>query len=53
VVLHVGALKEQSPELQETYRALARLSARVLAKNSDAMLKDLNRVLGKSRRKSK
>jgi predicted short-subunit dehydrogenase-like oxidoreductase (DUF2520 family) len=53
VALHVGALRKQSPELQETYRALARLSARVLAENPEAMLKDLNRVLGKSRRKSK
>ena len=53
VALHAKALRTQSPELQETYQALARLSARVLSKKYGATLKDLNRVLGKSRRKSK
>jgi predicted short-subunit dehydrogenase-like oxidoreductase (DUF2520 family) len=52
VALHAKALRNQSLELQETYRALARLSARVLAERPDAMIKDLNRVLGKPRRKS-
>jgi predicted short-subunit dehydrogenase-like oxidoreductase (DUF2520 family) len=53
VALHVKALRAQSPELQETYQALARLSARLLSKKYKATLRDLNRVLGKSRRKSK
>ena len=53
VELHVKALRAQSPELQETYQALARLSARLLSKKYKTTLRDLNRVLGKSRRKSK
>lgn len=50
VAMHVKALRSQSPELQETYQSLARLSARVLSKKYKITLKDLNRVLGKSRR---
>jgi predicted short-subunit dehydrogenase-like oxidoreductase (DUF2520 family) len=53
VAMHVKALRTQSPELQETYQSLARLSACVLSKKHKQTLKDLNRVLGKSRRKSK
>jgi predicted short-subunit dehydrogenase-like oxidoreductase (DUF2520 family) len=50
VALHANALRRQSPELQETYQALARLSARVLSKKYATTLKDVNRALGKSRR---
>jgi predicted short-subunit dehydrogenase-like oxidoreductase (DUF2520 family) len=50
VALHAKALQRQSPELQETYQALARLSARVLSKKYATTLKDVNRALGKSRR---
>jgi predicted short-subunit dehydrogenase-like oxidoreductase (DUF2520 family) len=53
VAMHVKALRNQPPELQETYQSLARLSARVLSKKQKQTLKDLNHVLGKSRRKSK
>ena len=53
IALHAKALKNPPPELQETYAALARLSARVLAKNRQATLKSLNRALGKSRRSTK
>jgi len=53
VAMHAKALRSQPAELQETYRALAKLSARVLSKNRSATLQNLNRVLGKSRRKSK
>jgi predicted short-subunit dehydrogenase-like oxidoreductase (DUF2520 family) len=53
VALHTKALRMQSAELQETYQALARLSARVLSKKYKSTIQDLNRALGKSRRKSK
>jgi predicted short-subunit dehydrogenase-like oxidoreductase (DUF2520 family) len=53
VAMHVKALRNQPPELQETYQSLARLSARVLSKKQKQTLRDLNHVLGKSRRKSK
>lgn len=53
VAINVKSLRVQPPELQETYQALARLSARVLSKKYKTTLKDLNRVLGKPRRKSK
>lgn len=51
VAMHVKALRSQSSELRETYQALARLSARVLSKKHSVTLRDLNQVLGKSRRK--
>jgi predicted short-subunit dehydrogenase-like oxidoreductase (DUF2520 family) len=53
VAMNVKSLRAQPPELQETYQALARLSARVLSKKYKTTVKDLNRVLGKPRRKSK
>jgi predicted short-subunit dehydrogenase-like oxidoreductase (DUF2520 family) len=53
VAMHVKALRAQPLELQETYQALARLSARLLSRKRKKTLKDLNRALGKSRRKLK
>jgi len=53
IALHAASLRSQPAELQEAYRGLARLSARVLSKNHPVTLRELNRVLGKSRRKSK
>ena len=50
VAMHAKGLRTQSPELQETYHALARLSARVLSKKYDLTLKALNQALVKSRR---
>ena len=52
IALHAASLRSQPAELQEAYRGLARLSARVLSKNHPVTLRELNRVLGKSRRKS-
>jgi len=53
IALHAAALRKHPNELQEAYRGLARLSARLLSKSHRATLRNLNRVLGKSRRKSK
>jgi predicted short-subunit dehydrogenase-like oxidoreductase (DUF2520 family) len=53
IALHAAALRSQPAELQEAYRGLARLSARVLSKKQLTTLQNLNRVLGKPRRKSK
>jgi predicted short-subunit dehydrogenase-like oxidoreductase (DUF2520 family) len=53
IALHAAALRSQPAELQEAYRGLARLSARVLSKKKINTLQNLNRVLGKPRRKSK
>lgn len=53
VGLHAKALRAQPKELQETYAALARLSARVLAKKYRPTLGHLNRALAQPRRKSK
>src|ERR1700722_6310325 len=52
IALHAASLRSQPAELQEAYRGLARLSARVLSKNHPVTLRELNRVLGKPRRKS-
>jgi predicted short-subunit dehydrogenase-like oxidoreductase (DUF2520 family) len=53
VALHAKALSSQPEELQQAYAALARLSARVLAKHYRPTLGQLNRALTSPRRKSK
>jgi predicted short-subunit dehydrogenase-like oxidoreductase (DUF2520 family) len=53
IAMHAAALRQHPAELQEAYRGLARLSARVLSKKRRTTLQNLNRVLGKPRRKSK
>jgi predicted short-subunit dehydrogenase-like oxidoreductase (DUF2520 family) len=53
VALHAKGLRAQPAELQQAYAALARLSARVLAKNYRPTLKHLNKALASPRRKSK
>jgi predicted short-subunit dehydrogenase-like oxidoreductase (DUF2520 family) len=49
---HQRALRRYPREFGESYATLVRLSARVLAKNPTATLKQLERALKKSRRKS-
>jgi predicted short-subunit dehydrogenase-like oxidoreductase (DUF2520 family) len=49
---HQRALRRYPREFGESYATLVRLSARVLAKNPTASLKQLERALKKSRRKS-
>jgi predicted short-subunit dehydrogenase-like oxidoreductase (DUF2520 family) len=49
---HQRALHRYPREFGDTYATLVRLSARVLAKNPNATLKQLERALKKSRRKS-
>jgi hypothetical protein len=44
------ALKKFPPEFRESYAALARLAARVLAKNPEAKLSELHRALQSSKR---
>jgi predicted short-subunit dehydrogenase-like oxidoreductase (DUF2520 family) len=53
IALHAKALRAQPEELQQAYAALARLSARVLAKNYRPTLNHLNKALAIPRRKSK
>ncbi len=53
IALHANALRKQPEELQQAYAALARLSARVLAKNYRPTLNHLNKALASPRRKSK
>jgi predicted short-subunit dehydrogenase-like oxidoreductase (DUF2520 family) len=53
IALHAKALRKQPEELQQAYAALARLSARVLAKNYRPTLNHLNKALASPRRKSK
>jgi len=53
VAMHTKALHTQPKELRDAYAALARLSARVLARNYSKTLKNLNVVLAKPRRKLK
>jgi len=53
IALHAKALSAQPEELQQAYAALARLSARVLAKHYRPTLGQLNRALTSPRRKSK
>lgn len=48
VARHMKALQAYRPEFRQTYEALARLAARVLSKNPDARLRELNRALKKS-----
>jgi predicted short-subunit dehydrogenase-like oxidoreductase (DUF2520 family) len=50
---HQQALRRQPREFSESYAALLRLSARVLAKNPAATLKKLDRAFKNSRRNSK
>jgi predicted short-subunit dehydrogenase-like oxidoreductase (DUF2520 family) len=47
VAKHMNALRRYPPEFRKSYAALARLAARVLSKNPDAMRKRLDRALGK------
>ncbi|HVB86596.1 MAG TPA: Rossmann-like and DUF2520 domain-containing protein [Candidatus Dormibacteraeota bacterium] len=49
IAKHVRALRRYSREFQESYAALALLAGRVLAKNPDATLRNLRRVLKKSK----
>ncbi len=49
VAKHVRALRHYPREFQESYAALALLAARVLAKKPDATLRNLRRVLAKSK----
>jgi predicted short-subunit dehydrogenase-like oxidoreductase (DUF2520 family) len=53
IALHAKALSVHPKELQQAYAALARLSARVLAKNYRPTLNHLNKALASPRRKSK
>ena len=53
IALHAKALRAQPKELQQAYAALARLSARVLAKKYRPTLNHLNKALASPRRKSK
>ncbi len=48
VAKHVRALRRYPREFQQAYAALALLAGRVLAKNPDAMLRNLRRALEKS-----
>jgi predicted short-subunit dehydrogenase-like oxidoreductase (DUF2520 family) len=50
VAKHMRALKQFRPEFAETYASLARLSARVLAKEPKTKLRELHRALRRSRR---
>ncbi len=52
VAKHREALRRYPREFGESYATLVRLSARVLAKNPNATLKQLERALKNSRRKS-
>jgi predicted short-subunit dehydrogenase-like oxidoreductase (DUF2520 family) len=49
IAKHVRALRRYPREIQQSYAALALLAGRVLAKNPDAMLRNLRRVLEKSK----
>lgn len=49
IAKHVEALRRYPREVQESYAALALLAGRVLAKNPGAMLRNLRRVLQKSK----
>ncbi len=49
IAKHMRALRGYPREFQESYAALALLAARVLAKHPDATLRDLRRVLKKSK----
>jgi predicted short-subunit dehydrogenase-like oxidoreductase (DUF2520 family) len=49
IAKHVRALRRYPREFQESYAALALLAGRVLAKNPDATLRNLRRVLKKSK----
>lgn len=48
VAKHLRAMRGYPREFQESYAALAMLAARVLAKNPEATLRNLRRVLNKS-----
>ena len=50
IAKHVRALRRYPREIQQSYAALALLAGRVLAKNPDAVLQNLRRVLEKSKR---
>jgi predicted short-subunit dehydrogenase-like oxidoreductase (DUF2520 family) len=52
VAKHREALRRYPREFRDSYAALVRLSVRVLAKNPNATLKQLERALKNSRRKS-
>jgi predicted short-subunit dehydrogenase-like oxidoreductase (DUF2520 family) len=49
IAKHVRALRRYPREVQKSYAALALLAGRVLAKKPDAMLRNLRRVLEKSK----
>jgi len=49
IAKHVRALRRYPREIQQSYAALALLAGRVLAKNPDAVLRNLRRVLEKSK----
>jgi predicted short-subunit dehydrogenase-like oxidoreductase (DUF2520 family) len=53
IAMHHEALRRYPREFGESYATLVRLSARVLAKNPNATLKQLEHVLKNSRRKSR